>query len=95
MFNLSPIILGLLYIPANFLLANWLFKECGVKITLALGAILNCLCLWCRTLINYNFVIAMASGIFSGIAQPLLLNADTEVASRWFDTNEVLLIVLN
>jgi len=34
-------------------------------------------------------MIAMVSGIFSGIAQPLLLNADTEVASRWFDTNEV------
>ena len=32
----------------------------------------------------------MAGGILSGIAQPLILNADTEIAANWFGTNEVM-----
>ena len=78
-----------MYIPANFALANFMYKKFGVKATICIGVILNCICLGCRTLINFSFVLAMAGGIFSGIAQPLILNADAEIAANWFGTNEV------
>ena len=71
-------------------MANYIYKRFGVKWAITMGVSFNILCLCFRTLINQSFTLAMAGGILSGIAQPLILNADTEIAANWFGTNEVM-----
>ena len=91
-YNVNTILVSILYVPSNFLLANYMYKHYGVYITMAAGSALNCVCLWFRTFINQSFTMAMVGGLFYGIAQPLSLNAGTEVAANWFDTDEVLFV---
>jgi len=88
LFNINSLLMSLLYFPATFLVANFMFKKFGIHVTLAVGAALECLCLVSRIFINYSFALAMAGGFFYGIAQPLIMNANAEVASNWFDSNE-------
>ena len=78
-----------LYFPSSLFIANFTFKKFGVHISMAIGVGLNCLCLWARTLINLSFMVAMFGGSFYGIAQPLILNANPEIATNWFSSGEV------
>ena len=87
--NLNSILMVILYFPSNFLLANIMFKKAGTYWAVGLGCVLECACLWSRVLINQYFALAMLGGCFYGIAQPLLMNASAEIASKWFDTGEV------
>ena len=87
-FNINSLSICLLYFPANFLIANYTFKHWGVHLSLLLGVGLECISLGCRALINESFTIAMAGGFFLGLAQPMLMNANTETATNWFATAE-------
>ncbi len=87
--NINGILMTLLYIPSNFLISNYVYKHLGLYWAVAIGISLVCLCLICRVMINHSFLAAMAGGFFYGIAQPLLLNGNAEVATNWFATNEV------
>ena len=91
--NINSVLMVILYCPSNFLVANYLFKRLGIHWTLAIGCLLDCLCLWSRVLINANFSLAMVGGCFLGVAQPLIANPNAELASNWFSTREVALIV--
>jgi len=79
----------ILYFPANFILANPIYKRFGLHAGLIVGCGLVSVCLWLRACINYNFLLAMIGGLFYGLAQPLILNANAEFAANWFDTDEV------
>ena len=78
-----------LYFPSNFILSNPVYRKLGVHMALVIGCVLTSACLWVRTLINWNFNLAMFGALFFGFAQPLILNANSEVATNWFGTNEV------
>ena len=78
-----------IYFPSSLILANYTFKHFGVFVSIILGSILNCLCLLTRTLINWNFLVAMGGAFFYGVAQPLFFNASPEIATNWFDSDEV------
>lgn len=88
-FNINSLLMVFIYFPSNFLIANFLFEHLGVHLALTIGCVLDCLCLWVRVLINQNFYLAMVGGLFCGIAQPLIMNANAEFATNWFDTSEV------
>ena len=77
------------YFPSTLLIANYSFKHFGLHISLALGSGLNCLCLALRLLINQSFTLAMVGGFFYGAAQPLIFNANPEIATNWFAADEV------
>ena len=94
-FNINAILMVALYFPSNFLLANFVFRKYGVHVALGCGMILSSICLVCRTMINYSFVLAMGGGLFYGIAQPLVMNGNAEIASNWFDSGEVLATIIN
>ncbi len=87
--NINALLMVILYCPANFLFANYLIKRLGIHWTLVIGCLLDCLCLWSRVLINFNFYIAMSGGFFLGLAQPLIANPNPELAANWFATREV------
>lgn len=93
-FNVNAILMVILYFPANFAIANFVFKRLGLYLALCIGLVLNCVCLLFRTFINYEFLLAMIGGFFFGIAQPLIMNSNTELASNWFDTGEVFFLIL-
>ncbi len=90
--NVNPVLMVVLYVPSNFLVANFMFKKFGIHATVITGCVLNCLCLALRLCINMDgmFLVAMCGGFFFGIAQPLIMNANAEIASNWFSPKEVL-----
>jgi len=90
--NINAILSLFIYFPANFLMSNFIFEKFGVHKTLIFGCILDSTCLWIRSLINVNFYLAMIGGLFCGLAQPLIMNANAEIASNWFDSHEVFLL---
>ena len=89
MFNVNSILMVLPFVVSNFLFSNYMFKKFGMRVTVGIGLLLVSLCCWCRTLINLYFPAAMFGALFLGLAQPFIINADTEIASNWFDHTEV------
>ena len=89
-FNVNAILTVILYFPANFAVANFAFSHLGLHQALSIGLVLNCLCSFFRTLINYDFLLSMLGGFFFGIAQPLIMNSNAELANNWFDSGEVI-----
>lgn len=79
-----------MYFPANFGLANFAFEKLGLRLALCSGLSLVCLCLFIRSLINHSFILAMLGGLPYGLAQPLIMNSNTELASNWFSASEVI-----
>ncbi len=91
MVNINSILMILLYVPSSLFLSERLFRKLGVHWTVAIGCGLNVLCLVLRLCISLEglFVVAMLGGFSYGIAQPLIMNANAEIASNWFSTAEV------
>lgn len=73
----------LFYVLVNFP-SNWLLDVKGIKAGILLGAILTSLGAAIRVFAFANFYFVIAGQILCAIAQPIILNATTKVAVRWF-----------
>ena len=80
----------LLYILFNYH-SNWILDVKGIKTGIYIGAIFTALGAGLRSLVSISFYFVIGGQIFCGIAQPIIMNALTKVAIRWFGPSSVTL----
>ncbi|XP_035280185.1 feline leukemia virus subgroup C receptor-related protein 1 isoform X1 [Anguilla anguilla] len=78
------------YVPLIFP-ATWLLDKKGLKITVLLGAGLNCIGAWvkCASVKPNLFWVTMTAQIICSIAQVFILGLPSRIASVWFGPKEV------
>lgn len=68
--------------------ASWLIDTYGVRVAVGTGAVLTAVFGLARGLVASNYGLVLAAQIGIAIGQPLILNAVTTVAARWFSRAE-------
>jgi MFS family permease len=68
--------------------ASWLIDSYGLRVGVGLGAILTGAFGLLRGLVPANYTLVLLAQIGIAIGQPLILNAVTTVAARWFPPQE-------
>jgi len=80
---LIPASFMILYIFVNFP-SSWIIDLRGIRQGMLLGIIATTVGAGIRTLVNIDFTYMVIGQFICSIGQPLLLNATTKVAVRWF-----------
>lgn len=68
--------------------ASWLIDSYGIRVAVGLGAVLTGAFGLLRGLVASNYTLVLLAQIGIAIGQPLILNAVTTVAARWFAPQE-------
>jgi MFS family permease len=68
--------------------ASWLIDSYGIRVAVGLGAVLTGAFGLLRGLVAANYTLVLLAQIGIAIGQPLILNAVTTVAARWFAPQE-------
>ena len=68
--------------------ASWAIDTYGLRVAVGLGAVLTGLFGLLRGLVAANYTLVLLAQIGIAIGQPLILNAVTTVAARWFPPGE-------
>ena len=81
--SLCSLFFPFVYPIANFP-CNWFLDNKGLKKGLLLAAFLQMLGSLIRCLVNYDFISILIGQFLCAISQPMILNATTKLAIRWF-----------
>jgi len=68
--------------------ASWLIDTYGVRVAVGTGAALTAIFGLARGLVASNYSLVLVAQVGIAIGQPLILNAVTKVAARWFPQQE-------
>lgn len=68
--------------------ASWLIDTYGLRIAVGVGAALTGIFGLMRGLVGQNYSLVLSAQIGIAVGQPLILNAITTVAARWFPISE-------
>lgn len=87
--SVIPLSYMLIYAFTNFP-SNWLIEVKGLRTAVLVGAAGTALGTALRCLVSVHFMFVIAGQIVCAIVQPVILNAPTSIALRWFLPESVL-----
>jgi MFS transporter, FLVCR family, MFS-domain-containing protein 7 len=88
--SVIPLSYMVIYAFANFP-SNWLIDVKGIRAGILVGAAGTAIGTGLRCLVSIDFMFAIIGQIVCAIVQPVILNAPTTIAIRWFVPESVIM----
>jgi Sugar phosphate permease len=85
--GLFSMLFMIIFVPLS-IPASWAIDRYGLRISTTIGAILMAIFAALRAFAGSGYVLALVATVGLAVAQPLLLNSWTKLASRWFSEAE-------
>ena len=83
----------LIYSLSNFP-ANYIIDKKGLRISFLIGSSLYTIGILCCTLVNKAFFFVLLGSFFIAVGQPFIVNCPAKVATFWFLSQNVILLIL-